>query len=57
MNLTSLRTALNLKYLFALLTQWVYNGFDKNKNERILRCLRQRLVKTVIGGNKCVRII
>src|SRR5438132_403252 len=57
MKLPALRATLNFKDLFALFTQQVNNGIYQDQNKCVLRCLRQRLVKIVVGCNKCMCVV
>src|SRR6266705_1219782 len=57
MDLPALWAALNVKDLFALFAQQVNDGVYQDDNKGVLGCLRQRLVKAVIGCNKSVGVV
>src|SRR5712692_2953157 len=57
MYLPALGSTLDLKDLFALFAQQVNYGVYEDKNKRVLGCLRQCLVKTVIGCNILVGVV
>src|SRR5947209_8515697 len=56
-NLPALRAALDLKDLLALFAQQIYDRVYEDDNKGVLSGLRQRLVKTIIGGNESIGVV